>query len=180
MSATSPGRTDPPPRAAALPFAAVAALDRDGFVARLRAVFEDAPWVAEQAWAARPFADVEALHEALVAAIYGAPRERRLELVRAHPDLAGSSALSAASAREQQAAGLGALSDAGRAELLALNAAYRERFGFPFVICAREHTPATILAAARARLAGDPLAEERTALAEVAKIARLRLAELVA
>jgi OHCU decarboxylase len=180
MSATSPGRTDPPPAAGALPFAEVAALDRDGFVARFAAVFEDAPWVAEQAWAARPFADVGALHAAMVAAIDGAARERRLELVRAHPDLAGSGALSATSAREQAAAGLGALSDDGRAELLALNAAYRERFGFPLVICAREHTPATILAAARTRVTADPVVEERRALAEVAKIARLRLAELVA
>jgi 2-oxo-4-hydroxy-4-carboxy-5-ureidoimidazoline decarboxylase len=180
MPATSPGLTGAARVPEAVPLAAAAAMDRDAFVRQFGAVFEGAAWVAEEAWAARPFTGVEALHEAMVAVLLRAPRDRQLAVVHAHPDLAGSSALSASSAREQHAAGLGALTDADRAELLALNAAYRARFGFPFVICARVQTPATILAAARARVAADPAAEERSALAEVAKIARLRLAELVA
>jgi OHCU decarboxylase len=163
-----------------VPLAAVCEMSRDAFVRQFGGVFEEAPWVAHEAWAAGPFADVDALHAAMVSVMRRARGDRRLELVRAHPDLAGSSALSAASAREQQAAGLGALSDADRAELLALNAEYRSRFGFPFVVCARGQTGESILAAARARVASDPETEERTALAEVAKIARLRLAELVA
>jgi OHCU decarboxylase len=163
-----------------MPIAAVADLDRAAFVNRFGAVYEEAPWVAHEAWTAGPFASVEALHAAMVAVVLRAGRERRIDLISAHPDLAGSGALSAASSREQQAAGIGTLSAAGRAELLELNAAYRARFGYPFVICAREQTAATILVAARLRVRADPATEEATALAEVAKIARLRLAELVA
>jgi 2-oxo-4-hydroxy-4-carboxy-5-ureidoimidazoline decarboxylase len=163
-----------------VPVAALGTMGRAAFVRHLGGVFEDAPWVAEAAWSAGPFADLDALHDAMAAAVRGAGRERQLALVRAHPDLAASRLLSPESAREQRAAGLDALSADDRARLLALNAAYRARFGFPFVVCAREHTPASILAAAEARLAGDAATEERTALAEVAKIARLRLVELVA
>lgn len=177
---TIPARSDgPPPDLATVPFAAVAGMDRAAFVQRFGGVFEAGAWVAEAAWRARPFATVEALHEAMVSVVLLASRERRLELIRAHPDLAGNAALSPDSAREQDAAGLHALSPDDRVELLMLNATYRERFGFPFVICVRRHTAAGILAAARTRIAADACSEERTALDEVTKIAHLRLWELV-
>ncbi|HWH92891.1 MAG TPA: 2-oxo-4-hydroxy-4-carboxy-5-ureidoimidazoline decarboxylase [Baekduia sp.] len=160
-----------------------AMLHRDAFVARFGGVFEDSPWIAAAAWERRPFASVEALLDAMVAAVDGAPREARLALIRAHPDLAGKAAVAGAltpeSTREQVAAGLDRLTPAQHARILALTAAYRERFGFPFVVCAREHTADSIIAAADARLAHDPDEEERTALAEIAKIAALRLADLV-
>ena len=153
--------------------------DRDAFVARFGGVWEGAPWVAEAAWECGPFDDHDALHAAMRDAVDRAPRQRRLALIRAHPDLGErAAALGADSAREQAAAGLGALDDERRARLIALNAAYRERFGFPFVICAREHTAGSILATAEARLGNDPATEERAALVEVAKIARLRLDDL--
>jgi OHCU decarboxylase len=156
-------------------------LDRDAFVARFGGVWEGAPWVAEAAWEHAPFAGPEALRAAMEDAVAHASSERRLALIRAHPDLGERvAALGAAAAREQSAAGLDALDDAGRERLLALNAAYRERFGFPFVVCAREHTADSILAAAQQRLGNDPATEERTALEEVAKIARLRLDDLAA
>ena len=154
-------------------------LDRDTFVARFGGVYEASPWVAEAAWERGPFGDVEALHAAMAEAVDRASASRRLELIRAHPDLGErTAALSGASSGEQAAAGLAGLSAQARERLLALNAAYRERFGFPFVVCAREHTAASIIAAAERRLANDPATEERAALHEVAKIARLRLADL--
>jgi OHCU decarboxylase len=120
----------------------------------------------------------------MVCAVQAAPRERRLALIRAHPDLAGKAAiageLTPESAREQAAAGLDRLTPEQYERITGLTAAYRERFGFPFVVCAREHTADSIIAAAAARLDDDPAAEERTALAEIAKIARLRLDDLVA
>ena len=154
-------------------------LDRDTFVARFGGVYEDSPWVAEAAWERGPFHDVEALHAAMAEAVDRAPASRRIELIRAHPDLGErTAAQSAASSGEQSAAGLDGLSTGARERLLALNAAYRARFGFPFVVCAREHTAASIIAAAERRLVNDAATEERTALGEVAKIARLRLADL--
>jgi OHCU decarboxylase len=158
-------------------------LDRAAFVERFGPLFEHSPWVADEAWEDHPFASQEDLFEALQAALYAAPRERQLALIRAHPDLAGKAAiagdLTPESTREQVAAGLDRLTPEQHARILALTAAYRERFGFPFVVCAREHTADSIIATAQGRLAQDPDDEERTALAEIAKIAALRLADLV-
>jgi 2-oxo-4-hydroxy-4-carboxy-5-ureidoimidazoline decarboxylase len=153
-------------------------------VARFGGVFEESPWIAREAWEARPFGSVDALHAAMVRVVEDSPREARLELIRAHPDLAGKAAtageLTPESTREQAAAGLDRLTPAQYERITALTAAYRERFGFPFVVCAREHTPDSIIATAARRLEADPDEEEQTALTEIAKIARLRLADLVA
>jgi OHCU decarboxylase len=155
---------------------------REEFVARYGAIFEGSPWVARTAFDEGPFAGVDDLHAAMVAAVREAPRERALELIRAHPELAGREAqageLSGASASEQAAAGLDRLTAAEAQRWRALNAAYRERFGFPLVVCVREHTKESILAWGEERLRREPEEEVETALAEIAKIARLRLEEL--
>jgi OHCU decarboxylase len=152
---------------------------RDAFVARNGALFEHSPWVAEAAWEDGPFADDEALLAAKVAAVRRAPRESQLALIRAHPDLAGRAAvageLTADSAREQASAGLDRLTPEEYEAFTRTNAAYRERHGFPFVICAREHDKTSILAAAAERLEHDTETEVGVALDEIAKIARLRL-----
>ena len=157
--------------------------DRVAFVAALGHLFEHSPWVAEEAFARRPFRDVEGLHGALCAAMLGAPTDRQLALVRAHPDLAGRLArageLTAASAGEQSAAGLDRLDRVESLEIERLNEAYKARFGFPFVICARLNAKETILAAMRSRTGNAREAELSTALGEIAKIARLRLNEAV-
>jgi 2-oxo-4-hydroxy-4-carboxy-5-ureidoimidazoline decarboxylase len=156
--------------------------DREAFVARYGALFEHSLWVADAAFQDGPFAGDEALIAAMVAAVEGAPRERQLALIRAHPDLAGRAAIAGEltpdSAREQAAAGLDRLTADEYAAFTRTNAAYRERHGFPFVICAREHDKHSILAAAAERLEHDTETEIGVALAEIAKIARLRLGEL--
>jgi 2-oxo-4-hydroxy-4-carboxy-5-ureidoimidazoline decarboxylase len=153
--------------------------DRDAFVARYGPLFEHSPWVAEAVAGDAPFADDTQLHAAMVAAVAGAPRERQLALIRAHPDLAGRAAiageLTVDSAHEQASAGLDRLTPEEYEAFTSANAAYAERFGFPFVICVREHDKASILAAARERLGHDPDEEVRVALGEIAKIAWLRL-----
>ncbi len=158
-------------------------LERERFVDEVGGAWEASPWVAATAWDRRPFGSVEALHAAMTAAVREADGDRQLALIRAHPDLAGRAAaegrLTAASTREQAAAGLGALSPADLARFGHLNAAYRARFGFPFVVCARDHTAATILDAFEQRLGHDREREVRVALEEIARIARLRLVDLV-
>src|SRR5918997_3431365 len=151
----------------------------DAFVDRYGALFEHSRWVAENAWEKRPFADREDLLAKLEQAMYEAPRERQLELIRAHPDLAGRAAIEGTltpdSRREQSSAGLDRLSPEEYEALTTANAAYRERFGFPFVICVRDHDKDSILAAAQARVRNDPETELRTALGEIARIAHHRL-----
>ena len=154
-------------------------LDRDAFVRRFGPLFEHSPWVAETAWADRPFADTGELFEALRSAMFAAPRERQLALIRAHPDLAGKAAiagtLSTSSRREQAAAGLDRLTRDEYEAFTQTNEAYRRRFGFPLVGCAREHTKESILQVAAERLSNSEQQEIRLALEEIAKIARLRL-----
>ena len=153
-------------------------------MARFGGVFEDSPWIAREAWDQRPFGSVDELHAAMVWVVEHSPRSARLELIRAHPDLAGKAAiagrLTPESTREQAAAGLDRLTRAQYERLTGLTAAYRERFGFPFVVCAREHTADSIIAALERRIENQPDEEERTAVIEIAKIARRRLADLVA
>jgi 2-oxo-4-hydroxy-4-carboxy-5-ureidoimidazoline decarboxylase len=157
--------------------------DRAAFVAVLGPLFEHSPWVAEDTFAQRPFADKDALHAALCKTMLNAPTGHQLALVRAHPDLAGRLAqageLTPESAREQSAAGLDRLTAGEALEIERLNRAYKGRFGFPFVICARLNAKHTILASMRTRLGNHPQEELSTALGEIAKIARLRLNEAI-
>jgi OHCU decarboxylase len=163
--------------------AALNAADRATFVAAIGFAFEHSPWIAEAAWLQRPFADLDGLHAALTSVVASATGAQQIALISAHPDLAGRVAregrLTAASRGEQAAAGLHRLSAEELARFEAANSAYRARFGFPFVICAREHDQASILAALERRAANDRAAEIATALGEIAKIARLRLEDAV-
>jgi len=163
--------------------AVVNALDQDAFVAVLGALFEGSPWIAAETWLSRPFASHNALHHALCATMYAAPPERKVALIRAHPDLAGKAAiageLTPESTSEQSSVGLDRLSPEEFARFTRLNQAYLDTFGFPFVICVRENTKDSILASFAARLQYPRDQEIETALGEIAKIARLRLLDIV-
>jgi 2-oxo-4-hydroxy-4-carboxy-5-ureidoimidazoline decarboxylase len=158
-------------------------LGRDRFVALFGGVFEHAPWVAEQAFDAGPFDDVEALRGAMVAAMRRAPRARQLALVRAHPDLAGRAAirgeLTAASTAEQASAGLDQCTPSELERFRELNDKYKEKFRFPFIMAVKGRTRAEILAAFEQRLDNSVEAELEEALNQIAQIARLRLADLI-
>lgn len=160
------------------------AAPRTEFIARLGHLFEHSPWVAADAWVRRPFRDAAHLEAELIAAMRAAPPDRQLELIRAHPDLAGRLAaagqLTAESTREQASAGLDRLSPAELAGFQELNQRYRDKFGFPFVICARLNARDAIAAALRARLQHSALQEREAALAEIEQIAALRLRDVLA
>ena len=154
------------------------------FAASIGDTFELAPWVAEAVAARRPFAKVTALHEAMMGALRAAPRERQLEFLRGHPDLAGKAARAGAltddSKREQASVGLDSLSEEEFARFHRLNDAYKAKFGFPFMICVRRHTRDSILAQFERRLGNDANTEFASALQEVFYITRLRVAAKVA
>jgi 2-oxo-4-hydroxy-4-carboxy-5-ureidoimidazoline decarboxylase len=154
------------------------------FAASIGDTFEHAPWVAEAAAARRPFAKVTALHDAMMGALRAAPRERQLDFLRGHPDLAGKTARAGAltddSRREQASVGLDSLNEAEFAHFHRLNDAYKAKFGFPFMICVRRHTRDSILAQFERRLGNDAATEFAAALQEVFYITRLRVAGKVA
>jgi 2-oxo-4-hydroxy-4-carboxy-5-ureidoimidazoline decarboxylase len=162
---------------------ALNAASRDDFVEALGDIFENAPWVAERALAWRPFPTVAALHEAMLAAVAEAHPDARLAFVGGHPELGGkvarAGAMAASSRHEQGGLGLDRLSDAEFARFEAMNAAYRARFGFPFVICVRRHTRDSVLAEFERRLLHNREAELATALREIGFITRLRLVAAV-
>lgn len=159
------------------------ALDAAAFTARLGHIFEHAPWVARRAAAALPFKSRDDLHRAMVAVIEVARDEEKLELLRNHPDLAGRAALAGQltpeSTREQAGVGLDRLSREDYERFHALNRAYKDKFGFPFIVAVKGLTKDDILAAYETRIGNDRATELETALAQVARIGALRLAELV-
>ncbi len=149
----------------------------------LGSLFEGPPWIARQAWSARPFTSLTHLHQALCKVMYDAPIKQQIALLQAHPDLVGRAALagtlSSASTSEQAAAGLNQLTPKEIAAFNHYNRTYRERFGFPFVICARENKKENILAGFATRINNAGKQEIHTALGEVAKICWLRLLDTV-
>jgi OHCU decarboxylase len=158
-------------------------MDRRRFVDTFGGLFQGPPWIAEQAFQARPFADVYELRKAFHDVLFEAPAERQLELIRQYPELAGVAAregrLGTRSVMDQAFAGLDQLSSDEYSTFDDLNRAYREKFGFPLVVAVRENTKETILRSGNARLQNSPAAEQATALVEIAKIANLRLLDLV-
>ena len=159
------------------------ALDRHSFVSALGRIFENAPWVAERAFAERPFATVADLHRAMTQAVAGVAEAEQLGLIRGHPELgskvARAGTMTEESRREQGSLGLDRLSQAEFARFERLNAAYLERFGFPFVICVRRHTRDSLLDSFERRLGNSLETERAAALAEIGQITRLRLVEEV-
>jgi 2-oxo-4-hydroxy-4-carboxy-5-ureidoimidazoline decarboxylase len=159
------------------------AADKAGFVAALGDIYEQAPWVAEAVHGQRPFASLNALHEAMTAAVRGASAEQRIALLKAHPDLAGKAAragaMTADSKAEQASAGLDRLTEAEHAQFHRLNDAYRKKFGIPFIVCVRRHGKDSILRQFERRLQNGVAAETKAALTEVFRIGALRLDQRV-
>lgn len=153
------------------------------FVSALGGIFEHSPWVPERSFGKRPFASLDSLHGAMVATMWAASETEKLNLLRAHPQLAGKEAdagtLTAHSTSEQDSVGLTRLSAEEKAKIVQLNAAYLARHGFPFIIAVKLRTKSQIFAAFEQRVQNPKDVEFTTALSEVGKIARIRLEALL-
>jgi 2-oxo-4-hydroxy-4-carboxy-5-ureidoimidazoline decarboxylase len=163
--------------------APINAMDRAAFVQKFGGIFENSPWVAEKAWEKRPFASLDDMHDAMVAVARYAPAAMQLALLQSHPDLAGKEAeagtMTASSVAEQASAGLNALSHAEIVQMSDLNAAYKKKFGFPFIIAVRMHSKEGILFEFNRRLQNDTQTEFVNDLQNVYIITRLRLNKLL-
>ena len=164
-------------------FGQVNGFSGDDFIRIIGPVFEHSPWIAEATWPRRPFNSATELHGALCGTIRGASEEKQLALIRAHPDLVGRAALTgtltASSTLEQASAGLDRLTPEEVAAFQKFNQAYREKFGFPFVICARLNKKEAILNGFRTRVNHSREEEIKAALEEIFKIADFRLRDMV-
>ncbi len=153
------------------------------FIARFGGVYEHSRWVAEQAAPlATDIDDVDQIAAIMADCVDKAGSEAQLDLIRAHPDLAGKAQiageLTAESTREQASAGLDRCCTAEYERFQALNRAYHAKFGFPFVMAVSGRSRAEILDAFESRLNNDHAVEFAAALAEIHKIARLRMQAL--
>lgn len=151
------------------------ACDREAFIAAVGWVFEHSPWVAERAWPRRPFQSKAALLAGMVDVMMSASHDEQLTLLRAHPDLGSRARMSDASVGEQAGAGLDRLTADQYRQLTTLNATYRERFGFPFLLAVKGSTARDILDSLARRVSRDSDAEWQEALTQVSRIAALRL-----
>mmetsp|Transcript_20097 Transcript_20097/g.38023 ORF Transcript_20097/g.38023 Transcript_20097/m.38023 type:complete len:332 (-) Transcript_20097:466-1461(-) len=149
----------------------------------LGGIYEKSPWVAHAVSRKGPFTSVNALADAMAAAVNAADEEVKLRLLRDHPDLAGKAALAgqvtAESSEEQARAGLAHCSVEELEKFTSLNTAYREKFDFPFILAVRNASKRAILGAFERRLKNDVAAERTECLAQVHKIAYMRLLEKV-
>jgi 2-oxo-4-hydroxy-4-carboxy-5-ureidoimidazoline decarboxylase len=156
---------------------------KEDFVKTLGNIFEYSPWIAEQAAAARPFVSVTTLFDAMKAVVDRAPADIRLALIQAHPDLANktqrAAGLTAESSHEQNSVGLDRLSDAEFQAFERVNTAYRAKFGFPYIVCARRQTRDSILRDFERRLPNDARTEMQVSISEIYRIAALRLDQLL-
>jgi N-carbamoyl-L-amino-acid hydrolase len=167
-----------------LTFAQLNAASQAQFAALLDGVYEHSPWIAEKAWAARPFASLAQLKHALVMVLREAGRDAQIALIRAHPELAGkamvSKTLTAESTHEQGRAGLTECTPAEFAHLQALNAAYNKKFGWPFTVAVRGPrgtglTRHEIIKTFERRLTGHPDFELAECVRNIHRIAEIRL-----
>lgn len=159
------------------------ALSAAEFIRIVGPVFEHSPWIAEATFPQKPFTSLAQLHAALCATVKNSTEEKQLALIRAHPDLVGKLALAGQLTREstgeQASAGLDQLSAEEVALFQKNNAAYKDKFGFPFIICARLNKKEAILKGFEARLDNSREQEIAAALTEIYKIAELRLRDLI-
>jgi len=154
-------------------------MSQEEFVAALGAVYEHTPAIADRAWYQRPFMSVVELHQRTVDEVNAMGQEEQLVLIQAHPDLGSRGKMAEASAQEQAGVGLDRLTPPEYEQLQAFNQAYREKFGFPFVVAVKHYTKTSILAAFEHRLENTAEIERQQALAEITQIAWVRLTQLV-
>lgn len=154
-------------------------MDQKGFVDAIGSIWEHSPWVSEEAWGSRPFTSFDNLFGTMEKVVDNASMDKKLDLLRAHPDLGGRVKMTDESVQEQKGAGLDQLSKEEHAEFLDLNKQYTDKFGFPFIIAVKGHNKDSIKAAMQERINNDRDQELETALKEIYKIARFRLEDLV-
>lgn len=154
-------------------------MDRAAFTNALGAVFEDTPAIANQTWDRLPFESVPQLHNAMVGVVEAMNLPEKMALICAHPSLGDRVKMAEASVLEQSSLGLDRLTPDEYNLFQMLNKAYRDRFGFPFIIAVRNHSRASILEAFEQRLHNSSETEIERSIAEISQIAWFRLQDLI-
>ncbi|PSB11819.1 OHCU decarboxylase [Pleurocapsa sp. CCALA 161] len=154
-------------------------MSQEEFTAVLGKIWEETPEIAEKAWQDKPFENLEALYQAMLAVVNQMSEAKQVALIKAHPDLGSKTKMAEASVQEQAGIGLDRLSKSEYQRFQFLNQAYKDKFGFPFIVAVKHHTKESILEAFETRLNNTQEREKQQALTEISKIARLRLDSLI-
>lgn len=149
------------------------------FTITLGKIWEETPEIAQQAWHSKPFKNIDGLYQAMANIVKNMSSEKQLALIKAHPDLGSKARMAEASVQEQAGVGLDRLSAEEYQRFQFLNQAYKDKFGFPFIVAVKNHTKKSILEAFTNRLENNQQQEKQQALNEISKIARLRLEVLM-
>lgn len=153
-------------------------MDQESFIEKVGFIFEHSPWIAKQAWYLGPFSSISDLHETMVNIVNNTEMDKKLNLLKAHPDLAAKVKMTSESVQEQSGAGLDQLSTEERQEFLDLNKTYTGKFGFPFIMAVSGKTKDDIKSAMKKRVVNNTETELKTALQEIYEIATIRLDSL--
>ncbi len=153
-------------------------MSQGSFTAALGEIWEETPEIANQTWHSRPFKDIDALYQAMVAVVNNMSDAEQVALIKAHPDLGSKTKMAEASVQEQAGVGLDRLSESEYQRFQFFNQAYKDKFNFPFIIAVKDQTKDSILAAFETRLKNTLGLEKQQALSEISKIAQLRLETL--
>ncbi|ELS05379.1 OHCU decarboxylase [Xenococcus sp. PCC 7305] len=154
-------------------------MSQEDFTVALGEIWEETPVIAHKSWQSRPFENIEALYQAMVAIVNDMSEAEQLALINAHPDLGSRVKMAEASVQEQAGVGLDRLSNEEYQRFQSLNRSYKNKFGFPFIIAVKNHTRESILTNFETRLENSPEQEKQQALAEISKIARFRLNSII-
>lgn len=154
-------------------------MSQEEFTSVLEEIWEETPEIVQKAWHSKPFEDMEALYQSMVDVVSNMSDRKQLALIKAHPDLGSKAKMAQASVQEQAGLGLDRLSASAYQRFQNLNQAYKDKFGFPFIVAVKYHTQESILEAFATRLENSLEQEKKQALEEISKIARLRLAAAI-
>ncbi len=154
-------------------------MSQEEFVSVLGTLFEHTPEIAQQAWNYRPFKDAIALYQKMIDVVEMMSKDEQIALIRAHPDLGSQAKMAEASVQEQVGLGLNKLDSQEYERFQLLNQAYKDKFGFPFIIAVKNQTKVSVLEAFERRLPNNIETEIASAIAEIEQIAWFRLLNLV-
>ncbi|WP_312754415.1 2-oxo-4-hydroxy-4-carboxy-5-ureidoimidazoline decarboxylase [Rummeliibacillus suwonensis] len=151
----------------------------DAFIEFFQDIFESSTWIPQQAVGSKPFNHINDIFKTMHQVLEDAPTEKKLELIRAHPELGKKIRMSLTSTLEQQKAGLNMLTEDEYNQFLTCNRIYKEKFHFPFIIAVADYTKSEILQMMQSRLTNSYEEEFQIALKEINRIAELRFAQLI-
>ena len=154
-------------------------LSKTEFISIFGNIFEKTEWIAERCYESKPYNNLDELVSKMMKIFENSEKEKHLEILNSHPDLAVEKKLTKDSKNEQKNASLNQCTDKEFIEFKKLNEEYKKKFGFPFIIAVKGKNKEEILNSFRQRITNNINSEFEEAKKQVKKIASFRLSEII-